>query len=85
MTKEINAYKESLVSPIENEEQAKQYIKVLYNANLYYHFDDDVTDIIWSDYSPSKNEMKLMNKRCNEMRSLKNFDVYELPNNLQND
>ena len=78
----LDAFRESLVSPIENEEQAKQYTQVLHNANLNYHFDDDATHIIWSDYTPSLNEMELMNKRCDEMHSLKDFDVHELPNDL---
>ena len=78
----LDAFRESLVSPIENEEQAKQYTQVLHNANLNYHFDDDATDIIWSWYTPSLNEMELMNKRCDEMHSLKDFDVHELPNDL---
>lgn len=78
----LDAFRESLVSPIENEEQAKQYIQALVNASLNYHFDDDATDIIWSWYTPSLNEMELMNKRCDEMHSLKDFDVHELPNDL---
>tara|TARA_R100000773_G_C4220132_1_gene118761 strand:- start:1965 stop:2579 length:615 start_codon:yes stop_codon:yes gene_type:complete len=78
----LDAFRESLVIPIKNEEQAKQYIQALHNANLNYHFDDDATDIIWSDYNPTWNEMKLMNERCDEMHSLKDFDAHELPCDL---
>lgn len=80
----LYAFRESLVSPIKNEEQAKQYIQALHNANLNYHLDDDATDIIWSDYNPTLDEMELMNERCDEMHSLSDFDVHELPNALHN-
>ena len=62
------------------EEQAKSYLRSLYNNNEEYHPEDDATDILWSmnpEDKPTGVEMIQMNKLMDMIYGLPNFDPCE--------
>ena len=67
-----------LTKPIANENDALDYIRELIDKNLDYHLDDDVFDILWTDYHPTTEELVLMDKRQNELFDIDGFDPHEL-------
>lgn len=68
-----------LTKPIANENDALDYIGELVDKNLDYHLDDDVFDILWTDYHPTKEELVLMDTRQNELFDIDGFDPHEFP------
>ena len=67
-----------LTKPIANENDALDYIRELIDKNLDYHLDDDVFDILWTDYHPTKEELVLMDARQNELFDIDGFDPHSV-------
>jgi hypothetical protein len=55
-----------LNNPITTPDQAKAFIKMLYESGYLYHPDDDTHEVLWSLATPSKRVLDLMNTRMSE-------------------
>ena len=70
MTNRENFLKVVLHTQIVDKQDAWQYITELTYCGLNYHLDDDVNDIIFSEYQPTEHELKCMDARQIELWNL---------------